>query len=99
MHIKYKKLSFHILIYFGGITSKQQLAMFLSQILLESEDLTQLRENYCYPTFNSGCAYWSGVGVWGQNYFGRGYIIFIFNNIYFNQMNFFWNFIFFIKKS
>ena len=58
----------------GNINSKIQLAIFLSQIMWESAGLTAMRELYCYPTFNSGCAYSSGIGYPGQNYYGRGYI-------------------------
>ena len=46
----------------GGITTKQQLAMFLSEIMWESDGLRATREYYCYPTFNSGCEYSIGVG-------------------------------------
>ena len=46
----------------GGIYSKQQLAMFLAQIMWESDGLRATREYYCYPTFNSGCEYSIGVG-------------------------------------
>ncbi len=58
----------------GNIYSKLELAMFLSQIMWESDGLRAMREYYCYPTFNSGCAYSTGIGFPGQNYFGRGYI-------------------------
>ena len=59
----------------GGITTSQQLAMFLSQIMWESAGLTALRELFCYPVEQSAaCAYSSGVGSDGQSYFGRGYI-------------------------
>ena len=58
----------------GNIYSKLELAMFLSQIMWESDGLRAMREYNCYPTFNSGCAYSSGIGFPGQNYFGRGYI-------------------------
>lgn len=58
----------------GNIFSKLQLAMFLAQILWESDGLKATREYYCYPTFNSGCEYSTGIGYPGQNYYGRGYI-------------------------
>ena len=47
----------------GGIYSKQQLAMFLAQIMWESDGLRATREYYCYPTFNAGCEYNSGGGL------------------------------------
>ena len=47
----------------GGITTKQQLAMFLSEIMWESDGLRAKREYYCHPTFNSGCEYNSGGGA------------------------------------
>ncbi len=47
----------------GGITSKQQLAMFLSEIMWESDGLRATREYYCYPTLNAGCNYNNGGGV------------------------------------
>jgi len=47
----------------GGITSKQQLAMFLSEIMWESDGLRATREYYCYPTLNAGCTYNNGGGV------------------------------------
>ena len=46
-----------------GITSKQQLAMFLSEIMWESDGLRATREYYCYPTLNAGCDYNNGGGV------------------------------------
>ena len=58
----------------GQIYSKLELAMFLAQIAWESDGLRAKREYYCYPTFNSGCEYSSGIGFPGANYFGRGYI-------------------------
>ena len=58
----------------GQIYSKLELAMFLAQIMWESDGLRAKREYYCYPTFNSGCEYSSGIGFPGAHYFGRGYI-------------------------
>jgi len=58
----------------GNIYSKLELAMFLSQIMWGSDGLRSMREYNCYPTFNSDCAYSTGIGFPGQNYFGRGYI-------------------------
>jgi hypothetical protein len=59
----------------GNIYTKLELAMFLAQILWESDGLRAMREYLCYPTLSStSCAYSSGIGFPGQNYFGRGYI-------------------------
>ena len=58
----------------GGIFSKLELAMFLAQIMWESDGLRAVREYYCYPNFNAGCEYSSGIGFPGVYYFGRGYI-------------------------
>jgi len=58
----------------GGIYSKLELAMFLAQIMWESDGLRAVREYYCYPNFNAGCEYSSGIGFPGVYYFGRGYI-------------------------
>jgi len=58
----------------GKIKTKSELGMFLAHTLHESDGFKAMREYYCYPTFNSGCAYSSGVGIAGKNYFGRGYI-------------------------
>lgn len=58
----------------GNIYSKLELGMFLAQIMWESDGLRAKREYYCYPTFNSGCEYSSGIGFPGAHYFGRGYI-------------------------
>ena len=54
----------------SGITSKRELAMFLSQILHESLGLTALSELACA---NNGCP---GSYDWcnGHQFFGRGYI-------------------------
>ncbi|RWS21909.1 hypothetical protein B4U80_04272, partial [Leptotrombidium deliense] len=57
----------------GGISSKQELAMFLTQILHESGGLVHKKEIACRQT---GCpgVYDSSVGAPGRNYYGRGYI-------------------------
>jgi hypothetical protein len=58
----------------GKIKTKSELGMFLAHTLHETDGFKAMREYYCYPTFNSGCAYSSGVGIAGKNYFGRGYL-------------------------
>ncbi|RWS11900.1 hypothetical protein B4U79_02455, partial [Dinothrombium tinctorium] len=57
----------------GGIASKQELAMFLAQILHESGGLIYKKEIACART---GCpgVYDNGVGYPRRNYYGRGYI-------------------------
>ena len=54
----------------SGITSKRELAMFLSQILHESGGLTALSESACA---NNGCPL-SYDWLNGHHFFGRGYI-------------------------
>jgi hypothetical protein len=48
--------------------------MFLATILWESDGLKALREYFCYPKFNQGCEYSTGIGPKGVNYYGRGFI-------------------------
>jgi hypothetical protein len=47
----------------GGINSKQQLAMFLAEIMWESDGLRAKREYACYPTLGPNCQYNNGGGV------------------------------------
>ncbi|RNA42025.1 chitinase 4-like [Brachionus plicatilis] len=58
----------------GGITSKKELAMFLAQILWESDGLQAKIEYACSGP--SGCpySYKSSSDEPGKQYFGRGYI-------------------------
>jgi len=59
----------------GSITSKREAAMFLAQILWESDGLRAKREYACLSTgcpgqyLDKNYPYYSG-----QNYYGRGYI-------------------------
>jgi chitinase len=57
----------------GAITTKRELAMFLSQILWESGGLIYLAEIIC---LQNGCAgsYQTADDYAGQRYYGRGYI-------------------------
>ena len=56
----------------GGVTSKREAAMFLSQILWESDGLRARAEYACEKT---GCPGVYGTSRYiGQNYYGRGYI-------------------------
>ncbi|RWS20089.1 hypothetical protein B4U80_11450, partial [Leptotrombidium deliense] len=57
----------------GNISSKQELAMFLTQILYTSGGLVVKSEIRCKET---GChgEYDSSVGAHGKSYYGRGYI-------------------------
>jgi hypothetical protein len=52
----------------GGITCKQELAIFLSHVIYESNGLRNLRQ-HVEPKFH----FTTGVGCPGQSYFGRGY--------------------------
>jgi hypothetical protein len=56
----------------GNIESKRELAMFLAQILWESDGLRARREYACV----NGCPkeYKSDLDFPGQSYYGRGYI-------------------------
>jgi len=56
----------------GNITTKRELAMFLAQILWESDGLKAVREYACL----SGCPneYKTSDDVPGKSYYGRGYI-------------------------
>jgi hypothetical protein len=57
----------------GGIMTKQELAMFLAQILWESDCLRATSEYACA----NGCPDMypiTGPGYPGRQYFGRGYI-------------------------
>lgn len=58
----------------GGITSKRELAMFLSHILWESDGLRAKKEYACAGP--SGCpgSYSTGTDIPGKQYYGRGYI-------------------------
>ncbi len=71
----------------GKIKTKSELGMFLAHTLHESDGFKAMREYYCYPTFNSGCAYSSGVGIAGKNYFGRGYIQLVIEFFFENLFN------------
>ncbi len=59
----------------GGITSKREAAMFLAQILWESDGLVAKSQYACRTT---GCPgeYLQTTSPYypGQNYYGRGYI-------------------------
>lgn len=57
----------------GGIKSKRELAMFLAQILWESDGLKAKRE---YACISDGCpfSYKSKEDYPGRSYYGRGYI-------------------------
>ncbi|CAF1004066.1 unnamed protein product [Brachionus calyciflorus] len=56
----------------GGITTKREAAMFLSQILWESDGLVAKAEYACVQT---GCPGVYGTSQYpGQSYYGRGYI-------------------------
>ena len=70
----------------GGITSKREAAMFLSQIIWESGGLKFKRELACVQT---GCLgkYSTSLGVPGQNYYGRGYIQLVGDNFTNTQFN------------
>jgi len=59
----------------GGIFTKTQLAMFLANVLLETGGLTQISETGCATS--GTCNQYTltpGIGVPGQQYYGRGYI-------------------------
>ncbi|CAF0708848.1 unnamed protein product [Brachionus calyciflorus] len=58
----------------GGITTKRELAMFLTQILWESDGLAAKREYACAGP--NGCpeSYRTGTDLPGRQYYGRGYI-------------------------
>lgn len=62
----------------GSVTSKLQLAIFLAQIIWESDGLRVKRDYACYPTLGPYCQYSRGIayssGFSGQSYFGRGYM-------------------------
>jgi hypothetical protein len=63
----------------GGIRTRQELAMFLAQILWESDCLRATSEYACA----NGCpgAYpLTGYGIPGKQYFGRGYIQLVMNS-------------------
>lgn len=55
----------------GGITSKREAAMFLAQIMWESDGLRAKREYACLVT---GCPGTYGSTQYSQSYYGRGYI-------------------------
>lgn len=57
----------------GGITSKTELAMFLSEIMWESGGLYYKSELAC-QTNNCSGQYVDAVGLPGKYYYGRGYI-------------------------
>ncbi|OLY82172.1 Acidic endochitinase SP2 [Smittium mucronatum] len=57
----------------GGISSPTEAAMFLSEILWESDGLSTKEEYYC-QTNDCKAAYASNTDVSGKVYFGRGYI-------------------------
>jgi predicted chitinase len=57
----------------GGITSRMELAMFLSEIMWESGGLIYKAELQCAQNNCSG-QYVDNVGLPGQYYYGRGYI-------------------------
>lgn len=57
----------------GGITSKTELAMFLSEIMWESGGLYYKSELAC-QTNNCAGQYVDAVGLPGKYYYGRGYI-------------------------
>ena len=58
----------------GNINTKLHLAMFLTHAMWESDGLKAMREYACYPNLRPNCAYSSGLGYSGQNYYGRGYL-------------------------
>lgn len=66
----------------GGITTKREAAMFLSQILWESDGLRATQEYACIQT---GCPGVYGSSIYpGKSYYGRGYIqlVFFFDNLF-----------------
>lgn len=58
----------------GGITSKRELAMFLAQILWESDGLQSKIEYACSGPDGCPYSYKSMTDEPGKQYFGRGYI-------------------------
>ena len=58
----------------GGISSKRELAMFLSQILWESDGLRAKKEYRCATNNCAGEYVHTPLDVPGKYYFGRGYI-------------------------
>ena len=52
----------------GGITCKQELAIFLSHLIIESNGLKNLRQ-HSKPKFH----FTTGIGYPGHSYYGRGY--------------------------